>query len=498
MTLKLDSFSSSAHAIASAVNAQPALAKDVADYYLARVAKYQKELNCFLHFDEQDVVRQVEAVRAACGKGKKLPLAGVPVAIKDNICVADMPTTCASKILAGFRPPYDATAVTKLREAGAIIFGKVNCDEFAMGSSNENSAYGAVRNPWDLERVPGGSSGGSAAVVAADLAPVALGSDTGGSIRQPASFCGIAGLKPTYGRISRYGLVAFGSSLDQIGPMTRSVLDAALVTDVLSGCDAMDSTSSSLAPTKIYDDLLAKAQSGALSIKGMKLGLVSEFFGDGLDKDVRQQVMTAVEKFKELGATVTEMSLPHLKYSIAAYYVIATAEASANLARFDGIRYGLRCEKAGDSLRDVYQQTRNAGFGREVKQRIMLGTFVLSSGYYDAYYGKANAVRELITKDFNQAFAKVDLLLSPTSPSTSFKIGEKANDPLSMYLSDICTIGVNLAGIPGLAIPCGFDSKGMPVGLQILGPHFSEAKILEGAFAYEQATQWWSHKRPKI
>lgn len=498
MTLKLDGFTTSAHEIAAAVNADPAVAKDVAKFYLQRASTHNKSLNCFLQLDEQSVLQQAEAIASSVRSGKKLALAGVPVAIKDNICVTDTPTTCGSKILANFKPPYDATVVGKLRSAGAIIFGKANCDEFAMGSSNENSAFGVVRNPWNKDYVPGGSSGGSAALVAADLAPVALGSDTGGSIRQPASFCGITGLKPTYGRVSRYGLVAFGSSLDQIGPMTRGVLDTALVTDVLSGADPLDSTCAQTAVPKIFDALITKSKSGGMSLKGMKVGLVKEFFGDGLDADVRKQIMAAVEKFKELGASVVELSLPHLKYSIAAYYVIATAEASANLARFDGIRYGLRTEKKGDSLRDIYMQTRSEGFGKEVKQRIMLGTFVLSSGYYDAYYGKANAVRKMIGKDFSDAFSKVDLLLSPTAPSTAFKIGEKANDPLAMYLSDICTIGVNLAGIPGLAVPCGFDGKGMPVGLQILGPHFSESKILEGAFVYEQSTQWWKYKQPKL
>ncbi len=497
MSVALDPFSASAHQIASATNKNPLTARQTLDFYLRRISARNKDLNSFLYIDEADTHRQVEAVLARLSSGERLPLAGVPIAVKDNICVADMPNTCGSKILENFRPPLDATAVARLRAAGAIILGKVNCDEFAMGSSNENSAFGPTRNPWDLQRVPGGSSGGSAAAVAADLAPVALGSDTGGSIRQPASFCGIVGLKPTYGRISRYGLVAYGSSLDQIGPMTRGALDAALLLDVMAGHDEKDSTSINQSDSGCFDRLLAQATCGQISLKGARIGLVTELFGEGLEEGVRQRVLEAAEKFRELGAVVTETSLPNLKFSVAAYYVIAPAEASANLARFDGVRYGLRCEDTGDSLRDVYTKTRSKGFGREVKQRIMLGTFVLSSGYYDAYYAKANTARQLIAKDFSDAFANFDLLLSPTSPSTAFRLGEKINDPMAMYLSDICTIGVNLAGIPAVSVPCGFDDRDMPVGLQILGRHFSEEKILQAALAYEQACCWWDHAKPR-
>jgi aspartyl-tRNA(Asn)/glutamyl-tRNA(Gln) amidotransferase subunit A len=416
----------------------------------------------------------------------------VPVLIKDNICVQGMPTTCGSKLLRDYRPPYQATAVQKLIEAGAIIFGKANCDEFAMGSSNELSAYGVVRNPWDLNRVPGGSSGGSAAAVAADLVPVSIGSDTGGSVRQPAAFCGIVGLKPTYGRISRYGLVAYGSSLDQIGPMTRSVKDAALLLDVLSGQDERDSTTLKMPATRS----LAALQ-GDLRLDGLRLGVVREFFGEGLQPSSRKALDEAVGLFKSLGATVTEVSLPYLQYSVAAYYLIATAEASANLARFDGVRYGERVTEGASNLAEMYAFTRSQGFGREVKKRIMLGTFALSAGHYDAYYAKANRARAMLKRDMEQAFAKVDLLVSPTAPTTAFEIGTQIEDPLAMYLGDICTIAANLTGNPAVSVPCGVDDQGLPVGLQLMAPAGGEIQLLKGSYVFEQAFGFGSKFKPQ-
>jgi aspartyl-tRNA(Asn)/glutamyl-tRNA(Gln) amidotransferase subunit A len=468
-------------------------AADVAEFYIGRNEKHAKDLNTNLYFDKSAVQAQVRVLDERLKNGEKPRLAGVPVLVKDNICTKGVPTTCASKILAGFKPPYDAHVVDRLKAEGAIILGKANCDEFAMGSSNENSAFGAVKNPWDTSRVPGGSSGGSAAAVAADLAPLALGSDTGGSIRQPASFCGIVGLKPTYGVVSRYGLVAFGSSLDQIGPFARSVTDAALLLDVISGHDRRDSTSANRPATKLQAALVQDIKQ-----KPLKIGLVKEFFGDGMDAGTKAALSEALGVYRGLGATIVDVSLPYLKYSISAYYLIATAEASANLARFDGVRYGLRADDGTLSLKDMYRKTRSQGFGREVKQRIMLGTFALSSGYYDAYYAKANRARHLIGEDFAKAFEQCDLLVSPTSPTTAFKIGEKSQDPLAMYLSDICTIGINLAGIPGISIPCGFDRQGLPVGMQLMAPRFGEEQLLRGAYLYEQATKWNEQSQPNL
>ncbi len=484
----LKPFGLTASSISEGVTSGALSMRDVAHFYCRRTEAKAKELNCFLHWNEAEVLAQVDVQENRLRKGENLPLAGVPVVVKDNICTLGVPTTCGSKILEGFKPPYEARVVELLKKAGAVVFAKANCDEFAMGSSNENSAYGAVKNPWDHARVPGGSSGGSAAAVAADLAPIALGSDTGGSIRQPAGFCGIVGLKPTYGLVSRYGLIAYGSSLDQVGPMSRTVEDAALVLDAIAGHDRRDSTSSSQPAVATLPFL--KAGQGA---KGLRIGLVKEFFGDGLDDSTRQALAKAVETLKRLGATVGDVSLPYLNYSIPSYYVIATAEASANLARFDGVRYGYRYSEPGQSLKDMYRQSRSRGFGREVKQRIMLGTFALSSGYYDAFYAKANRARQLIKEDFAKAFESFDLLISPTSPTTAFKLGEKTQDPLAMYLSDICTIGINLAGIPGISVPCGFDEKGLPIGMQIMAKPFDEATLLKGAYAYEQACKW--HER---
>ncbi len=417
------------------------------------------------------------------------PLLGIPIAIKDNMCTEGVKTTCASKILGNFIPPYDATVVSKLKQAGMVLCGKPNMDEFAMGSSTENSGFFITKNPWDLERIPGGSSGGSAAAVAADECIGALGSDTGGSIRQPAACCGVVGLKPTYGRVSRFGLVAFASSLDQIGPITKDVADAALLMNVISGHDAKDSTSANV-PSADFTAVLKK------DVKGMKVGLPKEYFIEGMDPEVEKSVRDAVKTLEGLGAKVVEVSLPHTDYAVATYYILATSEASSNLARYDGVKYGFRAQGANDLL-DMYMKTRSQGFGPEVKRRIMLGTYALSAGYYEAYYKKGQQVRTLIKRDFDEAFKTVDVIATPTAPTAAFKIGEKSADPLQMYLSDIFTISVNLAGIPGMSLPCGFTRGNLPIGLQLLGRHFNEEAIIHAAYAYEQATEW--HKRkPKI
>jgi aspartyl-tRNA(Asn)/glutamyl-tRNA(Gln) amidotransferase subunit A len=411
-------------------------------------------------------------------------LYGIPLAIKDNICTEGIRTTCSSKILGNFIPPYESTVTTRLREEGYILIGKTNLDEFAMGSSTENSSFGITKNPWDQGRVPGGSSGGSAAAVAADECIAALGSDTGGSIRQPAAFCGVVGLKPTYGRVSRFGLVAFASSLDQIGPVTKNVTDSAILMNIISGNDPYDSTSADIAVPD-FTSVLGQ------DIKGMKIGIPKEYFIEGIDGDVDNAVRDAIKKLESLGAVPVEISLPHTGFAIATYYIIATSEASANLARYDGVRYGLRVE--GDDLVDMYMKTREEGFGAEVMRRIILGTYSLSSGYYDAYYKKAQQVRTLIKRDFEKAFETVDVIVTPTTPAPAFEIGEKTADPLQMYLTDIFTISVNLAGVPGISVPCGFTSGGLPVGLQVIGKHFDEESILKTAYAYEQSTEW--HKR---
>jgi len=421
------------------------------------------------------------------------PLCGIPVSFKDNICTEGLATECCSRILRGFRPPYDATVARKLKAAGALIFGiKTNMDEFAFGSSTENSFLGATRNPWDLERVPGGSSGGSAAAVAANEAIFALGSDTGGSIRQPASFCGVVGMKPTYGRVSRLGLIAFASSLDQIGPIAKDVRDAALLMNVIAGYDPCDSTS---VDTGVPDYTRALVN----DIKGMKIGMPREYFVEGIDPEVKSIVEESINKLRELGADCREVSLPHTEYAVPVYYIIATAEASSNLARFDGVQYGLRVGDKGGSggLLDMYCRTRAEGFGQEAKRRIILGTFVLSHGYYDAYYLRALKVRTLIKLDFDKVFEGFDCIVTPTSPTAAFKLGEKVEDPLKMYLSDIYTISANLAGIPAMSIPCGFTKNGLPVGLQLLARPFAEETLFRAAYSYEQNTPW--HKiRPKI
>jgi aspartyl-tRNA(Asn)/glutamyl-tRNA(Gln) amidotransferase subunit A len=413
----------------------------------------------------------------------------IPIAIKDNICVEGVETTCASKILKGFKPLYDATVVRQLKESGALFVGNANMDEFAFGSSTENSAFGPTRNPWNLDCVPGGSSGGSAAAVAANEAIWAIGSDTGGSIRQPASFCGVVGLKPTYGRVSRYGLIAFASSLDQIGPITKDVTDNALLLNILAGFDPMDSTSANL-PVPDYTQSLVK------DVQGLRIGIPQEYFIDGIDAQVKKAVTDSIDLLKKLGAIVEEISLPHTKYAVATYYIVATSEASSNLARFDGVRYGLRktpAQQRKSPIVDMFEETRHDGFGLETKRRIMLGTYSLSSGYYDAYYLKGLKVRTLIKQDFDEAFKKCDAILTPTAPTTAFKIGEKSSDPVSMYLSDIFTISANLSGIPAISLPCGFSKEGLPIGLQILAKPFAEQMLFRIAYTYEQNAEW--HKK---
>jgi len=419
------------------------------------------------------------------------PLNGIPVSIKDNICTKGYNTECCSRILAGFEPPYDATVIKKLKEAGATILAvKTNMDEFAFGSSTENSCYGPTHNPWDLNAVAGGSSGGSAAAVAADEAIMALGSDTGGSIRQPASFCGVVGLKPTYGRVSRYGLIAFASSLDQIGPITKDVRDSAILMNTIAGHDSCDSTSINIEVPDYTRPL-------GMDIKGIKIGIPKEYFIEGLDREVKAITEDAINKLESLGASYNAVSLPHTQYAIPVYYIVATAEASSNLARFDGVQYGFMAEGARSNLIDMYKKARGEGFGQEAKRRIILGTFVLSHGYYDAYYLRALKVRTLIKQDFDSIFKEFDCVVTPTSPTAAFKTGEKTQDPLSMYLSDIYTISANLAGIPAISIPCGFTKKGLPVGLQILARPFNEELLFKVAYAYEQATSW--HKmKPSI
>ncbi len=463
-----------------------ATSRDATQACLDQIARVDGNIKAFLSHDAKDALTQADAADKRLAAGEKNPLLGVPIAVKDVFCVKDQPLNCASKILGNFRSPYDATVIEKLKAAGAVIFGRLNMDEFAMGSSTENSAFFTTRNPWDTSRIPGGSSGGSAAAVAADECIATLGSDTGGSIRQPAALCGCVGLKPTYGRVSRYGLVAFASSLDQIGPFTKDVRDAALLLNAISGRDPRDATS---VPQAVPD--YTAALTG--NIKGLKLGLPKEYMIGGMDPEVKAAVDASVKKLTELGAEIVEISLPHTEYAAATYYIIAPAEASANLARFDGIRYGARVDGA-DPI-SLYSNTRGAGFGPEVKRRIILGTYVLSSGYYDAYYLRAQKVRTLIRQDFLNAYEKVDAIVTPTTPTAAFKVGEKSDDPLQMYLSDVFTISCNLAGIPGISLPCGFTkSPKLPIGLQLLGKPFGEETILKIAHAYEQSTGWHKEK----
>ncbi len=466
-------------------------AQEIVRAYTLRINQVEPKVKAYLTLQKESAMAQAEGLDEKLKSWRRTtPLMGMPIAVKDNICTKGVPTTCASRMLGEFVPPYDATVVTKLEEQGYLLLGKTNLDEFAMGSSTENSAFGPSRNPWNLACVPGGSSGGSAAAVAADECVAALGSDTGGSIRQPAACCGVVGLKPSYGRVSRYGLVAFASSLDQIGPITKDVHDAALMMNAIAGHDPMDSTSANLPASDFMRAFKRK------DLKKLKFGIPQEYFGEGLDPEVEGAVQAAIEELGRLGGEIKEVSLPTTPAAVATYYLIATAEASSNLARYDGIRYGLRSKQA-QSLMDLYMKTRQEGFGPEVKRRIMLGTYALSSGYYEAYYAKAQAVRTLMRRDFAAAFEEVDLLVTPVMPTPAFRLGEKVDDPLQMYLSDIYTISVNLAGLPALSLPCGFTKAGLPIGLQLIGKPFEEEAVLRAGRVYEVAAGWRA-KRPNL
>jgi len=477
------------HELAEAYGRGDTTPTEATEAYFARIAKLDARLAAYLTLTRDQALAAARAADARYRAGKPLgPLDGVPIAYKDVLCTEGTVTTCGSKILERFVPPYDATAVARLGAAGAVMLGKTNMDEFAMGSSTEHSAFRPTRNPWDLERVPGGSSGGSAAAVGGELAAAALGTDTGGSVRQPAAFCGVVGLKPTYGRISRYGLIAFASSLDHIGPLTRDVRDAALLLHAIAGVDPHDSTSID-EPVPDYPALLEGG------VRGLKLGVPREYFGSGLDPEVEAAVRTAIARLADLGAAIEEVSLPNTDYGLAVYYIVAPAEASSNLARYDGVKYGLRAP-GGKDLIDMESRTRAAGFGAEVKRRIMLGTYALSAGYYDAYYGRAQKVRTLVRGDFERAFARVDLLVAPTTPTAAFKHGDKA-DPLAMYLNDVFTVGGDLAGLPAISLRGGFTAAGLPIGLQLMARPFDEARLLRAAHAYEQSTDWLS-RRPNL
>ncbi|MCX8021986.1 MAG: Asp-tRNA(Asn)/Glu-tRNA(Gln) amidotransferase subunit GatA [Syntrophorhabdaceae bacterium] len=449
---------------------------ELTHFYLDRIKKYDNTLHTYIKVTEEEALKMAKSADERLSKGEEGKLLGIPIGLKDILCTVGIETTCASKILKGFIPPYDATVVNLLKKEGFVLLGKLNMDEFAMGSSTENSAFMVTKNPWDIERIPGGSSGGSASATAAALCVASLGTDTGGSIRQPAGFCGTVGMKPTYGRVSRYGLIAFASSLDQIGPITRTVYDCAAMMNVISGYDPFDSTS---IPVKApdYTEVLGR------DIKGMRIGIPKEYFIEGIEPDVRESVMKGVTLLERQGASVIEISLPHSEYAVATYYIVCTAEASSNLARYDGVKYGLRID--GKDIIDMYKKTRSMGFGKEVKRRIILGTYVLSSGYYDAYYRKAGQVRTLIRGDFEKAFNICDVIVTPVSPTTAFKVGEKIDDPLTMYLSDIFTIPVNLAGLPAMSVPCGFDRNGLPIGLQIIGKALDEETMIKTAYVLE-------------
>ena len=478
-------FMRTAHELHDLMMKKEISAEELSKAVFDRIESAEDKIGAFITRTTENAFKRARAVDRQIQSGEKIvPLAGIPLAIKDNICTSGILTTAGSKILSNFVPPYSATVVERFDAAGAAMVGKTNLDEFAMGSSTENSAFFVTRNPWNTSKVPGGSSGGSAAAVAAGEAVCALGSDTGGSIRQPASFCGVVGMKPTYGAVSRYGLIAYASSLDQIGPLARDVTDCALMMNVICGHDQLDSTSAQY-QTHDYTGFLQD------DVRGMKLGVPEEYMAEGIDPAVRAVIIKAMERLESLGAIVEYTTLPHTEYALPTYYMIAPAEASSNLARYDGVRYGIRAEDAEDVI-DMFMKTRSKGFGNEVKRRIMLGTYALSAGYYDAYYLKALKVRTLIKEDFDRAFEKYDLLLSPVSPTTAFRIGEKTDDPLQMYLSDVCTISVNLAGIPGISIPCGFVD-GMPVGLQLMGRHFDEGTLLRAAYTFEQNTDY--HKQ---
>ncbi len=475
------------HELADMLEKNEITSYEITKAYLDRIREVDYKVNAYISVLEEEALEKAKKIDEDRKNGVKLPrYAGIPIGIKDNINITGVKTTCSSKMLENFVSPYDATVIEKLNEEGLVYLGKLNMDEFAMGSSTEHSAFFETHNPWDLERVPGGSSGGSAASVASMTAPWALGSDTGGSIRQPASLCGVVGLKPTYGLVSRYGLVAFASSLDQIGPITKDVTDSAILLNLISGNDEKDSTSVE-SQNKDYTEALIN------DVKGMKIGIPKEYFGEGVNDEVRESVLSVAKKYEELGATIEDCSLEVGKYATAVYYIIADAEASSNLGRFDGIRYGYRSENY-DNLKDIYMNSRSEGFGPEVKRRIMLGTYVLSSGYYDAYYKKAQKVRTVIKNAYNELFKKYDLLLTPTSPTTAFKIGEKMENPLEMYLADICTVPVNIGGLPGMSIPCALDSNGLPIGFQLIANAFEEDKIFRAAYTFEQNSDFRKNK----
>ena len=464
---------------------------EITKAYADRINEKERDVQAFVTILTDEAVKQAEEIQTKVESGEITgEFAGIPIGIKDNMCTKGVKTTCSSHMLENFIAPYDATVVENLNNENMINLGKLNMDEFAMGGSTEYSYFKKTRNPWNLNKVPGGSSGGSAAAVAANLVPWALGSDTGGSIRQPSSFCGVVGLKPTYGLVSRYGLVAFASSLDQIGPITKDVYDSAMLLNLIAGHDEKDTTSANI-EKKDYTKCLKN------DVKGLKIGVPKEFFGEGINEEVKKSLETAIEKYKELGAVVEECSLDIAKYALATYYIIACAEASSNLGRFDGIRYGYRAKEFKD-LRDLYKKSRSQGFGPEVKRRIILGTYVLSSGYYDAYYKKAQQVRTLVMNEFNKAFEKYDVILIPTSPTVAFDIGSKSDNPLEMYLADICTVSVNIAGLPGISVPCGVDSQGMPIGMQLIGNKFQEETILNAAYTYEQSTKFREKYKPEI
>lgn len=479
------------HELMDKLNKKEITSEDITKSYVSRINEKEENVEAFVTVLSEEAENKAKEIDQKIEKGEITnKLAGIPIGIKDNICTKGIKTTCSSKMLEDFVSPYDATVMDKINAENLITIGKLNMDEFAMGGSTENSYFKKTKNPWNLNKVPGGSSGGSAAAVASQMVPWALGSDTGGSIRQPASFCGVVGLKPTYGLVSRYGLVAFASSLDQIGPITKDVRDSAILLNIIAGHDEKDSTSVEM-PKKDYE----KALTG--DIKGLKIGVPKEFFGDGINEEVKKSLKQAIETYKELGAEVEEFSLDIAKYALATYYIIACAEASSNLGRFDGIRYTYRAKDFKD-LKDLYKKTRSEGFGAEVKRRIILGTYVLSSGYYDAYYKKAQQVRTLVMNEFNKGFEKYDVILTPTAPTVAFGIGEKSNNPLEMYLADICTVSINIAGLPGISVPCGIDSEGMPIGMQLIGNRFQEETILNAAYSFEQEYKFREKYKPQF
>ena len=479
------------HELMDKLNKKEITSEDITKSYVSRINEKEDNVEAFVTVLSEEAENKAKEIDQKIEKGEITnKLAGIPIGIKDNICTKGIKTTCSSKMLEDFISPYDATVMDKINAENLITIGKLNMDEFAMGGSTENSYFKKTKNPWNLNKVPGGSSGGSAAAVASQMVPWALGSDTGGSIRQPASFCGIVGLKPTYGLVSRYGLVAFASSLDQIGPITKDVRDSAILLNIIAGHDEKDSTSVDM-PKKDYE----KALTG--NIKGLKIGVPKEFFGEGINEEVKESLKQAIETYKKLGAEVEEFSLDIAKYALATYYIIACAEASSNLGRFDGIRYTYRAKDFKD-LKDLYKKTRSEGFGAEVKRRIILGTYVLSSGYYDAYYKKAQQVRTLVMNEFNKGFEKYDVILTPTSPTVAFGIGEKSNNPLEMYLADICTVSINIAGLPGISVPCGIDSEGMPIGMQLIGNRFQEETILNAAYSFEQEYKFREKYKPQF